>query len=104
MNRATRLAVLAALSAAATGAGLASAADGKAVYEQTCVACHGTGVAGAPKYGDKAAWAPRAAQGKGALVASVTQGKGAMPPKAGNAALTDEQLKAAVDYMLAAAK
>lgn len=104
MNRATRLAAVAALSGLATAAALASAADGKAVYEQTCVACHGTGVAGAPKYGDKAAWAPRAAQGKAALVASVTKGKGAMPPKAGNAALTDGDISAAVDYVLAAAK
>jgi cytochrome c5 len=104
MNRATRLAALAALSGLATAATLASAADGKAVYEQTCAACHASGVAGAPKYGDKAAWAPRVAQGKPALVASVTKGKGAMPPKAGNGALTDDQLSAAVDYMVTAAK
>jgi cytochrome c5 len=102
MNRATRLAALAALSGLSAAA--AAATDGKAVYEQTCVACHGTGVAGAPKYGDKAAWGPRAAQGKPVLVASVVKGKGAMPPKAGNPALTDEQLQAAVDYLLAAAK
>jgi cytochrome c5 len=103
MNRATRLAALAALSGFAMAATLASA-DGKAVYEQTCAACHATGVAGAPKFGDKAAWGPRAAQGKPALVASVTKGKGAMPPKAGNAALSDGDLQAAVDYLLAAAK
>jgi len=85
-------------------AGGAMAADGKAVYEQTCVACHGTGVANAPKFGDKAAWAPRAATGKAALMASVKNGKGAMPPKAGNAALTDADISAGIDYMLAAAK
>lgn len=83
---------------------VASAADGKAVYEKTCVACHAAGVANAPKLGDKAAWAPRTAGGKAAMVASVKAGKGAMPPKAGNAALTDEEIGAAVDYMLASVK
>jgi cytochrome c5 len=82
----------------------AMAADGKAVYEQTCAMCHATGVANAPKFGDKAAWAPRVATGKSALVASVTSGKGAMPPKGGNAALTPGDLGAAVDYLMAAAK
>jgi len=80
------------------------AADGKAVYEKTCLACHATGVANAPKFGDKAAWAPRVGGGKAALVASVKTGKGAMPPKAGNAALTDDEIGAAVDYLLAAVK
>lgn len=83
---------------------VAGAADGKAVYEKTCVACHAAGVANAPKLGDKAAWAPRTAGGKAAMVASVKTGKGAMPPKAGNAALTDEEIGAAVDYMLASVK
>lgn len=82
----------------------AMAADGKAVYEKTCVMCHGTGVANAPKLGDKAAWAPRLGAGKAALVASVKGGKGAMPPKGGNAALTDDDLSAAVDFLLAGAK
>lgn len=80
------------------------AQDGKAVYEKTCVACHATGVANAPKFGDKAAWAPRAATGKAALLAAVKNGKGAMPPKAGNADLKDAEITAAIDYMLAAAK
>jgi len=83
---------------------VALAADGKAVYDSTCVACHASGVANAPKFGDKAAWGPRAATGKPALLASVKNGKGAMPPKAGNAKLTDEEISAAIDYMLAAAK
>lgn len=82
----------------------AQAADGKAVYDKTCVACHATGVANAPKFGDKAAWAPRAATGKDALLASVIKGKGAMPPKAGAADLKDDDIKAAIDFMLAAAK
>jgi cytochrome c5 len=85
-------------------AGQAIAADGKAVYDKTCNVCHAAGVANAPKFGDKAAWAPRIATGKDALLASVQKGKGAMPPKAGNAALTDDDIKAAIDFMIAAAK
>ncbi len=82
----------------------AAAADGKAVYDKTCVACHASGVANAPKLGDKAAWAPRIATGKDALLASVIKGKGAMPPKAGAADLKDDDLKAAIEYMVSAAK
>ncbi len=85
------------------GTAPAIAADGKAVYDKTCVACHATGVANAPKFGDKAAWAPRVAAGKDALVASVKNGKGVMPPKAG-ANLGDDDIKAAVDYLLSAVK
>ncbi len=80
------------------------AADGKAVYDKTCVACHATGVADAPKLGDKAKWAPRVATGKAALLASVKNGKGAMPPKAGNADLKDDEISAAIDFMLASVK
>ena len=82
----------------------ALAADGKAVYDKTCVACHAAGVANAPKLGDKAAGAPRVATGRDALFASVVKGKGAMPPKAGAADLKDDDIKAAIDYMLAAVK
>jgi cytochrome c oxidase subunit 2 len=82
----------------------AGAADGKGTYDTTCVACHGTGAAGAPKLGDKAAWAPRIAQGKNTLYDHALHGKGAMPPKGGNAALSDDAVKAAVDYMAAQAK
>ena len=94
------LLVLATMGVATT----ALAADGKAVYEATCAMCHAAGVAGAPKFGDKAAWAPRIATGKPALVVSVTKGKNAMPPKGGNTALTDADIAAAVDYITAAAK
>jgi len=69
-----------------------------------CNACHAAGVAGAPKFGDKAAWAARSKLGLDALVASVTKGKGAMPPKGAVAGATDAELRAAVEYMLAAAK
>ena len=61
-------------------------------------------MAGAPKFGDKAAWAPRLKAGKDALRASAIKGKGAMPPKGGNASLSDDAVKAAVDYMAGAAK
>lgn len=99
-----RIAVMLAAPALALAAGLAHAAEGKAVYEQTCTMCHKEGVAGAPKLGDKAAWAPRVATGKEALLGSVLKGKGAMPPKAGNASLSDADIRAAIDYMVAAAK
>jgi cytochrome c5 len=80
---------------------------GKKTYEQTCAACHATGATGAanaPKFGDKAAWGPRIAAGKPALYASALKGKGAMPPKGGNAGLADDDVKAAVDYMVSQAK
>ena len=100
-----KFAVQALVAALALGAGVtALAADGKAVYDKTCVACHAAGVANAPKLGDKAAWGPRLAAGKAGLVASVKNGKGVMPPKAGNAALTDDEIGAAVDFMMGAAK
>jgi cytochrome c5 len=79
-------------------------ADGKKVFEGTCVVCHGTGVAGAPKFGDKSAWAPHLAHGKGELYNSALKGKNAMPPKGGNMTLSDDEVKAAVDYMANAAK
>ena len=101
MIRASKAALVAALVAFPVAA---LAADGKAVYEKTCTVCHAAGVAGAPKLGDKAAWEPRIAAGKDALVTSVTKGKGAMPPKAGNAQLSDEEIKAAVDFMVGASK
>jgi cytochrome c5 len=90
--------------AAAAPGGKPAAADGKAVYSQTCVACHQVSVAGSPPLGDKAAWAPRIKQGMDVLVQSVTKGKGAMPPKGGNAALTDAQLRAAVEFMVSQSK
>ena len=78
--------------------------EGKAVYDTTCFACHATGVAGSPKLGDKAAWAPRIAQGMEALYHTALNGKGAMPPKGGNVTLPDDKIKAAVDYMISKAK
>jgi cytochrome c5 len=90
--------------AAATAPAAAGKPDAKKVYETTCTACHATGLVGAPKFGDKAAWAPRLKQGMDALYATALKGKGAMPPKGGNTTLSDAEVKAAVDYMAAAAK
>lgn len=88
----------------AAAASSAHAVDGKAVYEQTCFACHASGVLGAPKLGDKAAWAEELEEGIEHLYEAAIKGDGSMPAKGGNAALTDEEVKAAVDYMLDAAK
>ena len=88
----------------AAAAAPAIAADGKAIYEKTCVACHASGVANAPKLGDKAAWAPRIAAGMDALMASTIDGKNAMPPRAGDASLSDDELKAALEYLVGKAK
>ena len=90
--------------AAAESKPAAASADGKAVYDKVCFACHAQGVAGAPKLGDKAAWAPRIKQGTATLVQSVTNGKGAMPPKAGMPSLTDGELRAGVEYMVSQSK
>ncbi|WP_332827003.1 c-type cytochrome, partial [Ramlibacter sp.] len=93
----------AAVAAAAPVTVAAAAGNGEAVYKQACVVCHGAGVAGAPKLGDKAAWGPRLAQGLPALHAAALKGKGAMPPKGGSPA-PDADIKAAVDYMVGTVK
>jgi cytochrome c5 len=100
---ATAPAAGAADSAAAKSASADSAA-GKSTYDKACTVCHATGVAGAPKAGDKDAWAPRLKQGTNALYESALKGKGAMPPKGGNTALPDADVKAAVDYMVSLVK
>ena len=96
--------VVAAVAAAAPAAPVKAAAGaGEALYKQACVACHAASVAGSPKFGDKAAWAPRIQTGLDMLTASVIKGKGAMPPKGGSAA-SDADIRAAVEYMVSAAK
>jgi cytochrome c5 len=79
---------------------------GKATYGKICFACHDAGVGGAPKLGDKAAWADRLQKGPDMLVSNAINGMqgsaGIMPPKGGLSSLTDEEVRAAVTYMLAA--
>jgi len=83
----------------------AASIDGAQVYQGACMACHAAGIAGAPRTGDKAAWADRIAQGADTLYTHAIggfQGKaGVMPAKGGNAALSDDEVKAAVDHMVA---
>ncbi|HEU5468760.1 MAG TPA: c-type cytochrome [Steroidobacteraceae bacterium] len=77
--------------------------DGKAVFDAACSACHGTGIAGAPRVGDKAAWAPRVAKGIATLEKHAIEGfqgsTGIMPPKGGRMDLSDDAVRAAVDYL-----
>ncbi|NDU92766.1 MAG: cytochrome c5 family protein [Ferrovum sp.] len=83
------------------------AADGKETFEKVCKMCHGTGLGGAPKFGDKVAWAPRIAKGLETLQDHALhgfKGKGIMPPKGGRASLSDDDVKAAVAYMVEAGK
>ena len=79
--------------------GQVAAADGKAVFDKSCKGCH---TVMTPKIGDKAAWAPRIAQGEAALVTSVMKGKKPMPPKGG--AANEADVKAAVDYIISQSK
>ncbi|RYD87323.1 MAG: cytochrome c5 family protein [Sphingomonadales bacterium] len=82
---------------------MAKPTDGKGVYDVACTACHGAGIAGAPKAGDKAAWGPRVAQGKDTLYKHAIEGfqgkAGIMPAKGGRADLDDALIKEAVDYI-----
>jgi cytochrome c5 len=92
---------------AAAGPGAAAKGDpgkGKPVYDAVCHVCHTAGLAGAPKSGDKAAWAPRLKAGMEALYTNSIKGKNAMPPKGGNLSLADADVKAAVDYMVGLVK
>ncbi|MGE4242254.1 c-type cytochrome [Ramlibacter sp.] len=90
-----------AVAAAAAPAPAAAAAGGagEALYKTACAVCHAAGVANAPKFGDKAGWAPRLAAGVPALYESAIKGKGAMPPKGGSTA-PDADVRAAVDFMV----
>lgn len=95
-----KIAAIPAAKAGAAGKG----GVGKSIYDATCHTCHTTGVAGAPKAGDKAAWAPRLKEGMKTVYAIALKGKGAMPPKGGNTALSDADVRAAVDYMVGLVK
>ena len=85
---------------AAPAAQAVAAVDGEAVYKEACAVCHVAGVANAPKLDDKAAWSARAEAGFDMLVKSALNGKGGMPPKGGRMDLADDNIKAAVQYML----
>lgn len=91
------------LAAADTGADDAMPI-GEKTYNAACMACHAAGVAGAPKLGDKAVWAARLEKGMETLYANAINGVNAMPAKGGNPALSDDDVKAAVDHMLEAVK
>lgn len=94
---------LAALTAPKGGAAADVPATGEAAFTKVCSACHGTGVNGAPKVGDHAAWGPRLAQGKEVLYEHALAGKGNMPPKGGTT-WPDATVKMAVDYMVSLSK
>jgi len=82
---------------AAVPSGPKSGAD---VYGQACIACHGAGVLGAPKKGDAGSWAPRVAQGMDVLLKHAINGFNSMPPKGTCMACSDDEIKAAIDFML----
>jgi cytochrome c5 len=90
-----------ALAEASTTPGVRS---GEQVVNTVCQTCHGAGLVGAPKIGDKAAWQPRLAQGVNALHEHAIKGIRAMPPRGGNPSLSDAEVSAAVDYMLRQSK
>jgi cytochrome c5 len=85
---------------AAAPSAAAGPRSGDAVFTAHCAACHGTGVAGAPKVGDSSAWAPRAAQGIDTLLTHATNGFNAMPPKGTCGDCSEDELKGAIEYML----
>lgn len=91
----------------AGGEGATEVESGETVYQNNCAACHATGVAGAPTFGESAAWSDRIAKGKDTLYQNAIEGfqgdAGVMPPKGGNTSLSDEAVQAAVDHMVNAA-
>lgn len=91
----------AAPAAAALPAGI-DLALGEKIYNQACMACHRSGVAGAPKFGDKAAWAPYVATGMDTMIELAIKGKGAMPPRGGLMNASDSDIASAVHYMVQA--
>jgi cytochrome c5 len=98
----------AAAKAAASQVAYGGTTDGKTIYGNLCHSCHDTGAGGAPKVTDKSAWAPRVAEGEETLIKHATEGytgkSGVMPPKGGNPALNDAQIKATVEFILSQVK
>lgn len=90
--------------AAPAAAAAGPARSGKEIWKGTCQVCHATGLLGAPKFGDKAAWAPRIAKGMDTLKDHALHGFNEMPPKGGNEALSDEDVVKALEYMVAQSK
>ena len=102
--RNTRFAIIGAIVASLAVPLALANPQGEKVYRKTCVVCHSDGISGAPRLGNTLEWAPRLAAGRDALVASVRNGKGLMPPKGGNPTFTEDELRAAVDYILSKAR
>ena len=89
---------------APVAAASSASADGKGIYSASCAACHASGAAGSPKLGDKAAWETRIAQGDSTLFDHAINGFKGMPAKGGNASVSDDEVKAAVKYMVDGSK
>jgi len=102
MNKMIQIAVMGAALLVANSA--VQAADAESIFNTKCVVCHGSGVAGAPKIGDKEAWAPRIATGMDALLNSALNGKNAMPPKGTCMDCSEDDLKAVIEYMTSKSK
>lgn len=101
MNLSRRIAIVLAIACIAPLDASFAASRGEKVYDRTCTVCHDEGLSGAPKLGNRNDWATRVAAGPDELVKSVKGGKGLMPPKGGNDKFSEEDLRAAVEYMLA---
>ncbi|HHL45612.1 MAG TPA: cytochrome c5 family protein, partial [Gammaproteobacteria bacterium] len=86
--------------AASETAAASSARSGEEIFNSTCTACHSTGAAGAPKVGDKEAWAPRIATGMDTMLEVAIKGRNAMPPRGTCGNCSDDELKAAIEYMV----
>ena len=89
-----------ALAAPPEAAGTSKARSGEQVVNFQCVLCHGAGMAGAPRIGDRRAWEKRLTAGEARLLRSATEGRGAMPPNGGLADLSEQELRAAIDFMI----